>query len=352
MDPQRIALIKPSALGDIMNSLPVLTALRQRFPAAHIGWIVNRSFVPLLSGHPDLDEVIPFERGISWARPIAGLRAMAGFVRHIRRARFDLAIDLQGLFRTGMIAYLTGARRRVGLASSREGARWFYTEVVDDTRGAPHAVDRCWRVAAHFGAGQGEKQFRVPIDPAAADWAAQLLAGYPQPWLAVGIGSRWLTKRWPPQFFADLCRRALRRFGGSIILIGAPDEAELARHTAALLAADDHCLPMINVAGATSLAQLAALLNRVDVLLANDTGPLHLAVALGRPVLAPYTCTRVSLNGPYGQFHHAIETKVHCQGSYLRKCSRLECMKELTPERLWPTLHGVLENWSQQRKSA
>ena len=151
-DPERIALIKPSALGDIMNCLPVLTALRQRFPQAQISWIVNRSFAPLLQNHPDLDEVIPFERNLTWFRPITGLSALGRFIRQLRERRFDLAIDLQGLFRTGLIAYITGAKRRVGLASAREGASWFYTEVVDDTIGSPHAVDRCWTVAEHFGA--------------------------------------------------------------------------------------------------------------------------------------------------------------------------------------------------------
>jgi ADP-heptose:LPS heptosyltransferase len=377
-EPQRIALVKPSALGDIMNSLPVLTALRQRFPLAHISWIVNRSFVPLLQGHRDLDEILPFERNLTWFRPISGLSAMFRFIRDLRRRRFDLVIDLQGLFRTGLIAYVSGAKRRVGLASAREGASWFYTEVVDDRAGSPHAVDRCWRVAEHFGAGQGQKQFHLAIEPAAAEWARNLLAGYPRPWLAVGAGSRWLTKRWPTQHFAELVRRAHRQFGGSVILIGAPDEIELAGQTATMVTPPTYVggslegtppaylggsldgtpptyvggSQVLNLAGKTNLAQLTALLAQVDVLLANDTGPLHLAVALGRPVVAPYTCTKVSHNGPYGQFDNAVETRVHCQGSYLRKCDRLECMAELTPDRLWPTLHGILEKWTRHRLSA
>jgi len=194
------------------------------------------------------------------------------------------------------------------------------------------------------------------VEPTAAEWAGKLLAPYPRPWLAVGVGSRWLTKRWPPEHFAELAKRVRTEFGGSVILIGAPDEADLARHTAHLLVlptvASDSLFPVLNVAGTTSLPQLTALLARADVLLANDTGPLHLAVALGRPVVAPYTCTKVSRNGPYGQFHNAVETRVHCQGSYLRKCDRLECMAELTPDRLWPTLRGILETWAQKRLSA
>lgn len=100
------------------------------------------------------------------------------------------------------------------------------------------------------------------------------------------------------------------------------------------------------------MRQLAAVLARVDVLLANDTGPLHLAVALGRPIAAPYTCTQVARNGPFGQEHRAVETTVWCKGSYIRRCDRLECMADLTPDRLWPVLSEVLSAWQSRRHSA
>src|SRR5262249_48950051 len=128
---ERIALIKPSALGDIVHSLPVLTALRRRYPQAHITWIVNRTYQPLLEGHRDLDATLPFERGAlrhGWWR---GVRTFAGFTRHLREQHFDLIVDLQGLMRTGLMSVASGARRRVGLSSAREGARWTYSDVLE-----------------------------------------------------------------------------------------------------------------------------------------------------------------------------------------------------------------------------
>src|SRR5437763_743537 len=104
LDPRRIALIKPSALGDIVHSLPVLSALRQRWPAAHITWVANRSYASLLNGHPDLDAVLPFDRGAMRREPLSVLK----FARALRAARFDLAIDLQGLFRTGLMSVASG----------------------------------------------------------------------------------------------------------------------------------------------------------------------------------------------------------------------------------------------------
>ena len=130
-----------------------------------------------------------------------------------------------------------------------------------------------------------------------------------------------------------------------MVFVGSRDEAELSRATAARLTG-----PVRDWTGRTTLPQLAALLERADVMLANDTGPLHLAAALGRPVVAPYTCTKAARTGPYGQLHRGVETRVWCRGSTIKRCDRLECMAELTPDRLWPHLHEILRQW--QRQSA
>lgn len=346
--PRRIALLKPSALGDIMHSLPVLTALRRRFPQAHLAWIVNRVYEPILRGHPDLDEVIPFDRGAVRRGVLSGTRTHLAFLWALRRRRFDLVIDLQCLLRTGVMALASGAPVRVGLASAREGSHRCYTHRVEDSGPALHAVERYWRVAEALGAADaGGPTFTLPIDPEARAWAHALLAGYPRPWLAVGVGARWLTKRWPPGHFAALVRRAQEVHGGTALFIGAPDETDLARQAAANLPG-----PTCQLAGATTLPQLVALLAQADALLANDTGPLHVAVALGRPVVAPYTCTLKSDTGPYGQLERAVETTVACRGSYLKRCSRMDCMNELIWERLWPALHAILTPWQTRQPAA
>jgi lipopolysaccharide heptosyltransferase I len=346
-EPQRIVLIKPSALGDIVHSLPVLAALRRRFPDAHVSWVVNRVYEPLLREHPFLDQVIPFDRSLNKVGALGAAWRFGRLLRRLRRQRFDLAIDLQGLFRTGMMTWTTRARVRVGLASAREGSRWFYTHRIDDAHREEHAVDRYWRVAEALGAGHQPKRFVLPVAAEAVSWAQGLLRDLPRPWLAVGVGSRWLTKRWPPGQFAALAQRGLDEFGGTVIFVGASDEAPLAREAASLVRG-----PFVDVTGTTTLPQLAAVIGLSDVMLANDTGPLHLAVALGRPVVAPYTCTKTVRTGPYGQPGRGVETTVWCRGSYLRRCDRLDCMAELTPERLWPVLRDILVTWQSHRQSA
>ena len=349
LSPRRIALLKPSALGDIVHSLPVLTALRQRFPTAHLSWIVNSGYRSLLEGHPDLDDIVPFDRGAIRSGWWKALASYGQFFKDLRRRRFDLVIDLQGLLRTGLMALASRARRRIGLATAREGARWCYTDLVPVPDHANvHAVDRYWRVAEALGAGGGPLLFRVPLSDQARGWAAEQLDQWPRPWIMVGAGSRWQTKRWPPAHFARLADRALQRFGGTIVLVGGGDETQLAQAVKEQLRG-----PALDLTGRTTLAQLSAVLARADVMIANDTGPLHLAVALGRPVVAPYTCTRVQLTGPYPtretQAGGAVETSVWCQGSYLKRCARLECMRELTPERLWPLVDEVLQRWQSYR---
>jgi lipopolysaccharide heptosyltransferase II len=345
--PQRIVLIKPSALGDIVHALPVLSAMRRRFPSAHITWVVNRVYEPLLLGHPDLDATLPFDRGALRGGWLAAARTFGRFYRTLRAGRFDLAIDLQGLFRSGLIAWASGARRRVTLACAREGARFFCTDTVALPRAGMHAIDRYWCLAEVLGAGDGPKVFHVPVAPTAAVWASEVLRELPRPWMVLGPGSRWLTKRWPPEHFAALAGRARAEFGGSIVLVGGRDEVALSAAVRAHLHG-----PSLDLTGRTALPQLAAILARADVMLANDTGPMHLAVALGRPVVAPYTCTRVAWTGPYGQDSRAVETRVRCAGSCRKRCWRMECMAELAPDRLWPVLHEVLQSWHSRGRHA
>lgn len=338
--PQRIVILKPSALGDVVHAMPLLHALRHRFPQAHLSWVVNRSYQDLLKGHPCLDEVIPFERGAFKKSWLSACQYSLAFAKQLYQRQFDLIIDLQGLARTGMMALLSLAPRVIGLGTAREGAHLTYTDLIPTPNADhQHAIDRYWLVAEALGVGEIEKRFDVPIRAENLAWAKQILAQYPKPHLAVGAGSRWLTKRWPPESFAQLLQKAQEKWGGTVFFVGTPDELEISQKVQHLLTG-----PHVNFVGQTNLGQLAALLKCVDVMIANDTGPLHLAVGLGTPCVAPYTCTLVKKHGPYGQLG-GVETSVSCKGSYIRLCDRLDCMKELTADKLWPALQNVLDLW-------
>jgi lipopolysaccharide heptosyltransferase I len=347
-DAKRIALIKPSALGDVIHGLPVLRALRRRYPDAYIAWVINRGYQELLEGQPDLDTTIPFDRGASRVGLRKAALNYASFFQLLRKQRFDLAVDLQGLFRSALMVAATGAQRRVGLASAREGASWFYTDIVAvPDYETMHAVDRYWLVAEALGVEQEPKRFHLAVPEQERIWTQAFLTDCPRPWMFFGVGSRWVTKQWPPRHFAELASRAQATFGGTALFVGGRDEMPLAQKAAAGLTG-----PVRDLTGHTSLQRLMALLSFADVMVANDTGPLHLAAALGRPVVAPYTCTKVCRSGPYGSLSHAVESRVWCHGSYVKRCSRLECMTELTPDRLWPILDEHLRTWKSNCRSA
>jgi lipopolysaccharide heptosyltransferase I len=346
VDARRIAIIKPSALGDIVHALPVLTALRARFPAARITWVVNSSFEALIAGHPDLTDTLRFDRGAMTGAGRAA-RAVWSFARELRRRRFDLAIDMQGLLRSGLMAWGTGAPVRVGFANAREGSRYLYThKVKSPALDAGHAVDRMWCVAEAFGVGRLPKTFRVPLQPAEVEAARAALAPLPRPVVAVAVGAKWLTKRWPAAHFAELLNRAHGHFGGTACFLGAPDDVALSRDVIGRLRG-----PALDLTGKTSLPRLAAVLSLADVMLGNDTGPLHLAAALERPCVAPYLCTRVRLHGPYAQAATCAETTVPCGGSYLKTCDNMVCTPDLSPDRLWPKLAEALDSWQRALNS-
>ena len=331
LQPRRVCIIKPSALGDVVNAFAALSALRALWPSARFTWVINKSLQGLVEGHPSIDEVLTYDRARAGFKP-KGIATFLDFLRALKRGNFDLAIDLQGLLRSGVMTAATSAPVRVGLADAREGATLFYTHRVTPIESEVHAVDRLLAVARAFGGEIAKPRFEVAIQDADRAWAVEVLSTLPKPVLALNLGARWETKRWPPQHFAEVARRAVESRGAGLLAIGAPEDRPIVDELIARLTP----IPVLNLCGKTTLPQLAALAEASAAVLSNDTGPLHLAVGAGARVVGVYTCTSPALNGPYGPRSLAVQTDVWCKGSYITTCSRLECMTELTPDRVWP----------------
>jgi lipopolysaccharide heptosyltransferase I len=338
LEPARVCIIKPSALGDVVHALPILAALRTRWPSARFAWVVNRLFRELLEGHPDLNELIVHDR-TARAGDFLGVAANSALFRKLRQRRFDLAIDLQGLLRSALMTAATCARVRVGLADAREGARWFYTDLVDASRLRLHAVERTRRVAAAFGGEMAEPQFDLAISADHARWATETLAALPTPRIILNVGARWLTKRWPPEHFAAIGRRLIAGYQAGLIAVGGAADRPLVQALLSRFAPGD----VLDLSGRTNLHQLAALSARSDLFISNDTGPLHLAAAVGARVIGIYTCTNPALTGPFGPRATTVQTGIWCKCSLKKTCDRMDCMSELTPERVWPKVQEQIE---------
>jgi heptosyltransferase-1 len=324
IEPARVCIIKPSSLGDVVHALPILSALRGVWPSAHLTWVVNAPFREVLSGHPDLDELIVYDRkgrGIDRL----GIGGIAGVLGKLGRGRYDLTIDLQGLLRSALMAAATRAKVRVGM--------------VDAPRLGLHAVERVLRVAAALGADVSEPCFNLPIAEKDRSWATEVLAAVPRPRVILNLGARWLTKRWPPEHYAEIGRRAVAQFGAGLIAVGASEDRPLvdalARHTAPLR--------VLDLCGQTRLPQLAALSLEADLMISNDTGPLHLAAAAGARVLGIYTCTSPNLTGPFGPQAATVQSCIWCAPSFLKNCNRLDCMTQLSPDQIWSAAKDQIE---------
>ena len=335
IDARRICLIKPSALGDIVQTLPLLGMLRRRFPTATVSWVVRRDLADLITGHPDLTEVIPFHRNGTWrnSRQLMGL---------LKRRRFDLVFDLQGLFRTGVMTFATRAALRVGLETAREGANLACNCIVPDSGRNVPAQRRYWRVAEALGLADHPRTAVIPTTAADLIWLTEQLRFLPRPIMAIHPGAGWITKRWPVEKFGEIARR----FAGSVVVIGAASVQFAGTQIIASTA--EAPKPVLNLAGQTTLKQLAVLLRAVDLLVTNDSGPMHLAAAVETPVVGVFTCTNPVLSGPAGAMHELISTGVSCAAGYHKTCphrgsSHLACLAELSVERVWSAVVRLLD---------
>jgi lipopolysaccharide heptosyltransferase I len=325
--PRRILIIKPSAIGDVVHALPVLGLLRRKWPAAKISWLVTPACAGLLDGHPFLHEVIRFERrqyGKSWRSPRT-FAALMRFALGLRRRKFDLVIDLQGLFRSGWLAGVTRAPVRVGLSDAREGASLFYTHRVPVGGAEQHAIERYLCVTEALGCGRGPVEFAFSTDDADRQHIA---AKTPDRYAVLLPGANWITKRWPAENFAALVKPLQEQFGLESVIAGGPDDMELAKVIAGEGA--------VNLVGQTNLRQLVALLERATVVIANDSGPMHIAAALGRPLVTPFGPTHPIRTGPYQRLDSVIHLEIACRPCYSRRCSHRSCLR-------WLGIKPVLE---------
>jgi len=333
--PRRILLIKPSAIGDVVHTLPILALLRRQFAEAHIAWLLTPACAGLLDGHPMLNEVIVFERhrfGRGWREP-ASAHGLISFIQELRQRKFDLVIDLQGLLRSGLLAWLTGAPVRIGFANARELAPVFYTHRVRIDTAEQHAIDRYLKVAEALGCDMnGPLEFPFHVTDQDRGEVAAMLDGSTR-YAVLLPGTNWATKRWPVERYAALVTPLRERFGLACVVAGSPDERELAEQ-----------IPGgINLAGRTSLRQLAALVERADLVIANDSGPMHIAAAMNRPLVTLFGPTNPVRTGPYRREDSVLRVDIACSPCYSRTCSHQSCLRWLEIEPVLKLIEREME---------
>jgi len=330
-DYRRILLIKPSSLGDVIHALPVLHGLRVRYPDAHIAWLVSSACAPLIRNHPELDEVIEFDRRRfgKIGRSLQISREFAAFVRQLRLQRFDLAVDLQGLFRSGFLAFSSGAPTRVGFRTAREMAWMFYTHEIETPDLDAHAVDKNYLAAGILDFEAVPITFDLAVTDAERRAARNVLADsgidIDQPYVAVLPGARWDTKRWHPERFSGLISRLAVDHDVPTVVLGGVDESDLCEQVCAQTTCPAKLKPG-NLTGRSNLRDLVTILERAAAVICHDSAPAHVAAALKRPMVCILGPTNPNRTGPYTAQVRLLQANLSCVPCYLR--SRTQCRYE------------------------
>jgi len=336
-----ILIVKLSAIGDVIHTLPSLTALRRLYPEAHITWAVEEAAAELIADHPDLDEVL-ISRRKSWIRDIqagkfqATWRELRSFFTRLRRRRYDLVIDFHGLFKSSVIVFLSGGKRKLGYDSCQELSGLFLNEKIPEDMGK-HAVDRYLDFPRYLGADVASAEFVLPLTDDTKKRAGELLDKYhlsEKNFVAINPIAYWETKLWDNDKFAKLADLIKEKLNRDVVFTGSSkaDAADiLSRMTKA----------GINLGGETSLMTLAEIYKSARAVITTDSGPMHLAAAVGTPVIALFGPTDPARTGPYGAGHTIIRADLACSPCLKKKCPTKECMLDISPEQVMAALEAA-----------
>jgi heptosyltransferase-1 len=376
-DFRKILLIKLSAVGDVVQTFPVLNKLRRRYPNAQIDWLVTPAIAELLQHNSAISNVIEFFRD-EWSAPWRPTPyvSTARLVAKLRAAEYDLVLDLQGQFRSAAFAFASGSPVRIGFDKPRadvwsalsrkipeeakkhawRGAReasWLaYTDHIIVPTLDVHPVERYLGVAPMLGLDDGTADFSFPIPQEADARIAALLDYYDitnTRLVAMAPGTNWETKEWRRDGFAEVARNVLKK-GFAVTLVGSEHERELCGEVAKLAPG------AINLAGETTLSELAALLARAAICVSNDSGPMHLAVALNRPVVGIFGPTDPVWAGPYRNKNSVVRVDLPCSPCYLRRLSECPnghaCMQNVSAGSVIERIDGILAKQPTRAKTA
>ena len=305
---EKILVVQTSFLGDLVLTTPLFSELLRLFPGAHLSVLCAPEAKSILEGNPDVHEILTYDKrgeGKGWV----GLWRMAG---DLRSRGFTLAVSVHKSFRTGLLLFLSGIPRRVGF---RQSTGWFFYHDRADREAGRHDVERNLSVLRPFGVDPGEcrRALRVEVEPQIREAVERIFRslGIERKGVTFGInpGSVWPTKRWTPEGYAELILRLKQKYGGRILLFGGPEDRAAVEKILALSGNGG-----VSLVGKIGLRELAGAVERCDIFITNDSGPMHVAVARGVPVVAIFCATTPSLGFyPYTSNAVVVEKELSCR---------------------------------------
>jgi 3-deoxy-D-manno-octulosonic-acid transferase/heptosyltransferase-1 len=339
-----ILVVKLSAIGDVVHTLPAVAELKKLYPHSHITWVIEDASSGLIMNHPLVDRLL-ISRRKRWISDLLALghgkdtlREIRSFLSELRDRRYDLVIDFHGLLKSSVIVLLSRGKRKLGYDSMQELSGLFLTERIFEDM-TKHAVDRYLDFMRYLGGHGDRPQFLIPSNP---DGDARITAllqingiDSGDPFVAVNPVAYWETKLWTVEGFARLCDRIVSGLNMAVVFTGTGDDDVVAPIRSSMTE------PSVSLVGQTSLQDLACLYKRASVVVSTDSGPMHIAAAVGTPTAALFGPTDPALTGPYGQGHRVVRKDTPCSPCFLKKCDSIHCMTEITVEEVFEAVQNL-----------
>jgi heptosyltransferase-1 len=341
-----ILIIKLSAIGDVVHSLPLLEVLRQQFPIARIDWLVEEAASGIVEGHPLLDRLLVFPRKtwlgrfIKNGEPISIGREATRFVRELRSRRYDIVIDLQGLLKSGILTFLARGKRKIALNNGREGSALFVHERVAIPDTEMHALERYLCIARHLGVKDTSWDGSIPVYESDKAYIDSLLGrlGVGRTLVAVNPMAKWETKLWESKRFALLADLMSEKLNAAVIFTGS-----IGDRGAIGVIQSEMKTEALNLAGRTTLKQLAWLYQGCATVVSTDTGPMHIAAAMKSPVVVGlFGPTSPLRTGPYGARQRVVRAGVACSPCFKKRCNDMRCMRQITVDMVYNAVKEAL----------
>ena len=341
-----ILIIKLSAVGDVVHSLPFLEVLRDRFPSAMIDWVVEEDASGIVESHPEIDRLIIFPRK-SWLKRfikkgeyIGVGKEVTKFLKELKGRRYDIVVDLQGLLKSGILTFLANGKRKIALNGGREGSLIFTNEKVAIPDPDLHALDKYLCIARYLGATNPVWNGQIPIYDTDEEHVDYLLGeiGNNSTLVAVNPMAKWESKLWELHRFASLADTIKEELGAGVVFTGSEGDKAAIEDIRSRMKTR-----ALNLAGKTTLKELAYLYQKCAAVICTDTGPMHVAAAMGSPVvLALFGPTSPLRTGPYGAKHRVIRAGLECSPCFKKRCDDMSCMKKITVEMVFGAVREVL----------
>jgi len=323
-DFKRILIIQVNWLGDILFTTPTISAIRRTYPDAFIASLCAPRCIELLESNPDIDELILFDEKSTHKSIFSKIKT----INEVRSKRFDLVVSFHRSMTRMLLAALSGIPKRIGYASKKRS--WLLTDSVQSPTTEPHRVEYFLDIVRSIGIDAEDKNYKFCIPEDSTASALNILkrvgVGQADQFFVVNPGGNWPPKRWPPRLYGELCRELKERHNKKILITGAKKDKETADE---LIRISNNSA--VSICGETTLKELGAIMKRASVVIANDSGPMHIAVSQRTPTVALFGPTSAKITGPYGDSRYKVINRWHdCQIPCYSSCNDYRCIEAIS----------------------